>query len=777
MSKFRIERIGIDNFKIFSKYFEQSFNGNDLIVFDGPNGFGKTSVFDAVELALTGIIRRLDIYDDAVKNKMKAHSFPFINSESRDFFIKIELVSDSGRLIICRYLKKEQIGQKDKGKIKWERICLGKLNSWDDSYENATDLNQKQLEGLLGIRELDRIFNVFFYVQQEENTFFLKRSENDRKEYLNILFDVEKESKLLEKIKKLLKFQKDYVSEIEVNIKKAEEKKVTADANTKIENLPYEKLFVDDEHEWDKESPDFAKITYKNVVEGIGNIQKLRQSSSEFKKQKEALKIRSYLSSPNFIKNYALREKYEDKLDEIEAHINEGKQIGTVLKTIKQNKHLEVNFWNDQKSFLEGITSLDIQVIVDQIKVYVDQKGNHDKLESTRTEINRYRKSLSEKYKEYIKESQDKKDMECPLCGNEWTDFQGLMNGIDSAEKRFMSNNQASLKSILDNISKYVNQVELELQKKVDTIFYPEDEILTSIRTSERSKTNFAELNAFLKSNKIKILSLDKLKSIKDLKELSKSATEFQTELEQEIESLMVIEDDLYTKFETIFVKYFEQSLEKLEKMESTKMGDKLKYIAVKYLEYSNSKNTEIDKEILKLNNDKTTVVEKVKNIKKIQSVYESKIKEHISKIISDISIPFYINSGRILQEFHGGSGIFVRMGSGKSDGVKFYSDIDLENDPLYSLSSGQISSLVLAFCLTLNDVYREHYMGMLLIDDPIQTMDEINTITFIDLIRNNFSDRQFIISTHEDNFSSLVRYKFAQNDAKVSVVRMKEAI
>lgn len=116
-------------------------------------------------------------------------------------------------------------------------------------------------------------------------------------------------------------------------------------------------------------------------------------------------------------------------------------------------------------------------------------------------------------------------------------------------------------------------------------------------------------------------------------------------------------------------------------------------------------------------------------------------------------------------------------MGSGKSDGVKFYSDIDLENDPLYSLSSGQISSLVLAFCLTLNDVYREHYMGMLLIDDPIQTMDEINTITFIDLIRNNFSDRQFIISTHEDNFSSLVRYKFAQNDAKVSVVRMKEAI
>lgn len=46
-----------------------------------------------------------------------------------------------------------------------------------------------------------------------------------------------------------------------------------------------------------------------------------------------------------------------------------------------------------------------------------------------------------------------------------------------------------------------------------------------------------------------------------------------------------------------------------------------------------------------------------------------------------------------------------------------------------------------------------------------------------LDLIRNNFRDRQFIIATHEDNFSSLIRYKFKQNNSKVSVIRMKEAI
>jgi exonuclease SbcC len=214
-----------------------------------------------------------------------------------------------------------------------------------------------------------------------------------------------------------------------------------------------------------------------------------------------------------------------------------------------------------------------------------------------------------------------------------------------------------------------------------------------------------------------------------------------------------------------------------LEKINLNKFNDKIKYLGVKYNEYTSSKNSDIEKEIQLLKETINSVDQKFKDIKKIQDIYETQIKDHISNIINDISIPFYINSGRILQEFHGGNGIFVRMGNDRSDGVKFYSDIDLENDPLYSLSSGQISSLVLSFCLTLNDVYRDHLMGMLLIDDPIQTMDEINTITFIDLIRNNFSDRQFIISTHEDNFSSLIRYKFIQNHANVSVISMKETI
>ena len=47
------------------------------------------------------------------------------------------------------------------------------------------------------------------------------------------------------------------------------------------------------------------------------------------------------------------------------------------------------------------------------------------------------------------------------------------------------------------------------------------------------------------------------------------------------------------------------------------------------------------------------------------------------------------------------------------------------------------------------------------LIDDPIQTMDELNITSFVDLLRNDFPEYQFIISTHEEEFSDYIRYKF----------------
>ena len=49
----------------------------------------------------------------------------------------------------------------------------------------------------------------------------------------------------------------------------------------------------------------------------------------------------------------------------------------------------------------------------------------------------------------------------------------------------------------------------------------------------------------------------------------------------------------------------------------------------------------------------------------------------------------------------------------------------------------------------------------LLLIDDPVQSMDDINAAGFVELLRNDFADRQIILSTHEQMLSTYIRYKF----------------
>ena len=53
-----IKRLYIENYKLFS-HKEIDFSQALLSVFDGPNGYGKTSIFDAVELLITGKISRV----------------------------------------------------------------------------------------------------------------------------------------------------------------------------------------------------------------------------------------------------------------------------------------------------------------------------------------------------------------------------------------------------------------------------------------------------------------------------------------------------------------------------------------------------------------------------------------------------------------------------------------------------------------------------------------------------------------------------------------------
>lgn len=64
---------------------------------------------------------------------------------------------------------------------------------------------------------------------------------------------------------------------------------------------------------------------------------------------------------------------------------------------------------------------------------------------------------------------------------------------------------------------------------------------------------------------------------------------------------------------------------------------------------------------------------------------------------------------------------------------------------------------------LAMNKIYvgEDDQLGFLLIDDPVQTMDDINMASLVELLRNEFDDKQIILSTHELEKENYILYKF----------------
>ena len=114
-------------------------------------------------------------------------------------------------------------------------------------------------------------------------------------------------------------------------------------------------------------------------------------------------------------------------------------------------------------------------------------------------------------------------------------------------------------------------------------------------------------------------------------------------------------------------------------------------------------------------------------------------IKKHKKGMINKIKIPFYIYSGKILQSYQQGIGIFIDIHETENKNfVKFITGYKSDHDVVYHLSSGQMAVVSIAFCLSLNKVYNTNkHFKFLAIDDPIQTMDDLNIHTFIELIRH----------------------------------------
>lgn len=133
--------------------------------------------------------------------------------------------------------------------------------------------------------------------------------------------------------------------------------------------------------------------------------------------------------------------------------------------------------------------------------------------------------------------------------------------------------------------------------------------------------------------------------------------------------------------------------------------------------------------------------------------------------------------TAKILQQKFNGKSIFISTDE-KIENVQLVNSVKDKQDILYSMSSGQLSAVALAFLLCMNQVYSScKPCSILLIDDPVQTVDDVNMVGFVDVLRYGFADRQIFVSTHEQKFEWFLRYRYAKAGKTVKLFNMKELL
>jgi len=88
------------------------------------------------------------------------------------------------------------------------------------------------------------------------------------------------------------------------------------------------------------------------------------------------------------------------------------------------------------------------------------------------------------------------------------------------------------------------------------------------------------------------------------------------------------------------------------------------------------------------------------------------------------------------------------------------------EANPSYIFSAAQVNATAISFFLAMALTQTWSPLSIVAMDDPVQSMDDMNVAALIDLIRNLADSRlqnhkQFIISTHDSTFYQVMRKKF----------------
>lgn len=800
MMQYKIVNLRVKNFKCFdnAKFYEFCIDyEKNPIILSGPNGFGKTTFFDAIELIFSKNITRLD---KAIENKktnlgknillnkadVDGYVVLTLKREENEFLTLFAKISNNSHKLeiensiyygnINKFIFTEELDQ-----------FLHSYDNWKDTLDNKTSLKYRADN-----------FNVYYYVSQAESVHFLKRTITDRKNAMNVLLKTDFIDGRKNVVTDLIGSKNgtsghlvnDEIRNLENELKnKAIKLKVLLNNNSEDETEKSQYvdlgLYKKDSnlYFWDREDIAEANISEikrgLHILDGIISFWENESDYRNYRWNKDILKIlkgnsiRDYVDNREYIiDNLVSRQKAEQQLEKWDSMI----QIYNSTLMFRQATPDASNYKDEDvvvlKKLIPELKEYDFSLIKNISNEIISLRNTLSTSQKIIDRLSSARNALKNAKDEY-----DKQGTSCPFCNTKFTNVTFLNDGFEEVEK-LLQNESGSTG---ERIALKRNELDSEVER-VKKIIHPYMDGLdeNTINLIAQSKTS---LKGFI-SDLGRIANVEKV--AKYLADTDYVPQTDRNKMVVDIQRVLsgLIKNIQNTEFESLYDEYKYDNIEKLYGIDIAEMKKSLpidlvkkkcKYLEGIVLEKENIEKYTIRKEMQELIIRKAKVTKIRQQLHKLGKAYEKAVEEYKNFTLKQLRVPLLIYTGKILQDYQSGLGVFV-----SKDEMRFVSKGDAKHDILNTFSSGQLSGFVLAFLFAMNKQYikaSSDDIGFILIDDPVQTMDDINISSLLEVLRNDFSDKQIILSTHEIDKENYILYKFYKYNQVGQSFNVKEEI
>ena len=872
----KIRKILLYNFKNFRN--ETVIDFSDGITFlVGPNGYGKTTIFDAIELGLTGNLSRINkvTAENIVYNK------PFFQNEiGQPVIIKLWLEKMNGeQFVIVRKLVNNSTDSSNlfaplksaSQFMLFRQVEVSEKNFSSIDNTSLEEITQSSIDAFLGINgkyEIEKIFNLFNYIQQEETTFFLKQTEQERGDSLSFLVKTDKVEKKIKDINTVTNVINRKISDLEGKLKHFKQQELS--------DVPYHRLFNHKEFVFDCETPfsiaNLDKLLiYQNTLQNIIDFKKnfsIEEYNRKRKRDKRkqdiagdrAIKQALYFSilSPNIFKSnsqwlwekytlentrlfeYVLLENYLQSFDTITQEYRRRQQLNQYLAYLSTdiNQMAAQSFQYFQDDRLSNY----FELLKSRITSYQTLRESVGQVDKSLSDLRQLRRKLDKKFDE-LRQHNHVDENKCPFCNTQFASYNDLTEAYDNykaylfeissrdsqqlQEAQLLLNEsiQQLKQKITDEINNLSTDVDKNLLDKLQELkssyqSYSQDvegfktfiQSYTTMVTYELGRLEFKDYNQKYQLNLkefqsklvvdddvYRLLDNNSLGNIKkELEELREEFPELQFETYQlestsysritmemidsrlhelknaihsAVDNKYAIDERLMANAENIFPTYFQSKVEVLENIHIGDLENKKLYLDRQHKLVQNQQLQDLSSQIETL---RTTV----ERLEEINTIYKEEVKQFKIDIVKKLRIPFFIYSAKMLQNYQQGMGIFLthkkttNSDNGKIAIIRFKSDTNNDHDAINQLSTGQLAVVSLAFTLSLNTMFKlSDNLNFLMIDDPVQDMDAMNVLSFIEILRHGIIDKyQIILSTYSDFNALFMGYKFANSNSEVNI-------